>query len=96
MPAEQSNIHSLYIVIFVLLILSLIYHVYLHHELQIPDEKNPPKEKTYSLLVNNMHSNMLKAFIFGVITSADGGYSTAIKNAATYGIISPLVLYLGY
>lgn len=93
MPNSES-LHPVSIVLFVILILSLIYHMYLHNDVQIPDEKNPPKEKTYSLLVNHMHSNMVKTFIFGVVTG--GGLYTSIRNATIYGVLSPILLLIGF
>lgn len=91
----MDDVNPVYLVLFVILILSLLYHIYLHKKIQIPDEKNAPKEYTYELLVNNMHSNVIKTFIFGVIASNVGIYP-AIKNAAIYGILSPILLVAGF
>lgn len=95
--AGIENLHSLYIIIFVLLIMSLIYHLYLHGDVRVPDDANPPKEKNYSSYINSAHSGMVKAFVFGVVTSSpDAAISTAIQNAVIYGLLNPVIMYIGY
>jgi hypothetical protein len=92
---EEKELHIFYIIAFVLLIISYLWHLYIYENTHLPDHENPPKKRNYNTYVNTMHSSMIKAFIFGVITS-NAGFTTGIQNAVAYGLVSPLLMYIGY
>lgn len=89
----NSKLYNFYLVIVILVILSLIYHTYLHGQIQIPEDEKKCKTRTYIDYINKMHSGMLRGVIFGLILN--GSIVTAIQNGAVYGTVTPLIMYLG-
>lgn len=92
---NDNGLHIFYIVMFTLLIMSYIWHMCLYENTCLPDNENPPKKRNYSTYMNNMYSSMIRAFVFGVITS-NASYKTGIENAVIYGMVSPILLYIGH
>jgi hypothetical protein len=88
----HKQLHFVYTIICVLLLISTIFHCYIHHQIHIPDEKINDK-KDYKFYINKAQDGMIKGVLFGMIL--DGGIITAIRNGAIYGIFNPLISYIG-
>jgi hypothetical protein len=92
---EEKELHIIYIIAFVLLVISFIWHLYTHEGTYVPDPDNPPKTKNMNTYINTMHSSFIKAFVFGIITS-NAGLITGIQNGVAYGLITPVIMFLGF
>lgn len=99
MELYTIEVFTLYTAIVIILILSLFYHTYFYADDPLPipydDEKPIKKENTYRDYIATAHSGLLRGMVFGIILG-DLGLVSGIRNAAIYGTINPLFLYMGY
>jgi hypothetical protein len=92
------KIHKIYILVFVVLLLSLLYYMIYgyedvdHHN----NQKNTVKDdKTIKDYIKTAHSGLIRGIILGLLLG-DIGIITCIKNAAVFGVVNPIVMYAGY
>lgn len=91
-----GKIHLIYIILFILLLISYLHHLITHKELPLPKAPNKkPKPKTYNEYINVSHAGLIRGIIFGLLLGANG-IENAIQNAAIYGTMNPFIMYLGY
>ena len=102
--------HSIYFAIFILGVISIIYH---NSDIYNKD-KNPRKQYVitnpdggqiiieekqlppkYIDYVKSAHSGLIRGLILGIILG-DYGISSGIRNGAVFSIINPLMIKLGY
>ena len=87
----HKQLHFVYLIICIILLISTIFHCYIHHKTTLPDKKITD-EKDYKFYINKAQDGMIRGILFGMVL--DGGVSTAIRNGAIYGIFNPLIALL--
>jgi hypothetical protein len=86
---KYNNFH---VAIFLLLLLSLIYHSYFCDN---PENCGGlDKVADYNDYANSAHSSFIRNFLLGFVLG--DGISSAIRNAAVMGCFSPIALHFGY
>lgn len=96
MDLYTIEVFTLYIGIVIILVLSLLYHTYVvDAPVQLAEVKALIKGKTYRDYIDTAHSGLIRGLVFGIILG-DLGIVSGIRNAAIYGTINPLFLYMGY
>lgn len=88
----HKQLHLVYMVICIILIISVIVHFYIHKQISIPCDKSGDK-KDYGYYMNKAHEGMFRGMLFGMLL--EGNPITAIRNSAIYGTINPLIAYMG-
>jgi galactitol-specific phosphotransferase system IIC component len=81
-----------FVVIFVILLVSLLYHYLFVGKYDCASE---PTEKKYGDYIKTSHSGWIRGFIIGLLLGASP-FEAAIKNAAIFGMVNPIAMYLGY
>jgi len=89
-PHEQ--LHLVYTIICIILLLSFIFHYCIYKQLRIPYDKLSDK-KDYAFYMNKAHEGMIRGVIFAIIL--DGSLIATLRNGAIYGTINPLISYIG-
>ena len=89
-PHEQ--LHLVYIIICVLLLISSIYHIQLYQRLPSSCDKLSDK-KDYDFYMNKARDGVIRGILFGIILN--GELTTAIRNGAIYGTLNPLLSFMG-
>jgi uncharacterized membrane protein YbjE (DUF340 family) len=95
---KELEIFHVYIIVFIILSISLLYHVFIYdheHPNNVKHAAEKQKKKTYMDYINTAHAGLIRGLIFGIILG-DMGVYTGIKNAAIYGMVNPLFLSIGY
>lgn len=87
--------NHLHIVIFIIGLITLIYHRCFDNEIYKDLKEGGQKEKKYADYINTSHSGMIRGLFLGAILGDMGIYS-GIKNGAVFSVINPIMLYLNY
>ena len=84
--------HITFIIIFILLLLTFLY--YKLFELSY-DCKDKHIKKKYGDYIKSAHSGLIRGVMTGLLLGVIP-LESAIKNAAIFGTINPLIMHMGY
>jgi di/tricarboxylate transporter len=92
---EDGELHVAYLVIFILVILSLIYYIFIYEEPAYhKDEESKKWHETFQEYMSSSHNGLIRGIITGLILG--DGLSSCIKSGATASLVNPLMTRLGY
>ena len=81
-----------YTVIFILILITIIYHYLFNKKYDCSSE---PIERKYGDYIKTAHSGWIRGIIIGLLLGTLP-LEAAVQNAAIFGVVNPMVMYLGY
>ena len=98
---SHEQFQLIYMIIVIILTISVINSYITHETLLIPKNDNndtddfseKPTEVEYKKYINSAHTGLIRGIIFGLLM--DRNLEVAIKNGAIYGIVNPIIVYIG-
>ena len=87
-----------FLAIFIVLLLSVLWHLITHKTTAIKGvyaEKKDDSEKNLDEYISSAHSGIIRGAISGIILG-DLGITSALHQGAVSGVLNPLMLYFGH